>query len=227
MGVKAMNGSTTRVVVLEDQQLMREILLGALSNQGFEVACAGDPTAFYELVERHSPHVAIVDLTFDFDRPTPPGDGFAVLRQMREAHPSVRLLVFSAATSQSAIDTAFLLGTHGYLFKSSATVASLRQAIAQLLAGERVLPRDFTVPREPPKQVDRAAGPGAVKLTDRERQVLDLVGSGANNVVIAGRLQIKERTVKAHVSSLYRKLGSENRVELALLANNAPRMSDK
>ena len=137
------------------------------------------------------------------------------------------MLVFSAATSQSAIETAFLLGAHGYLFKSSATVASLRQAISQLLAGERVLPQDFTAARSPPKKVDRVAGPAGVKLTDREQQVLNLVGSGANNVVIAGKLQIKERTVKAHVSSLYRKLGSENRVELALLANNGPRISGK
>ena len=60
----------------------------------------------------------------------------------------------------------------------------------------------------------------AIELTLRERQVLGHLATGADNLKVAALLDITERTVRAHVSSLYRKLGCENRAELALLARD-------
>jgi two-component system, NarL family, nitrate/nitrite response regulator NarL len=210
-----------RIAILEDHRLMREVLCSALASQGFEIDGAGDPAHFFRCIEEHLPDLAIVDLTLEQDGVPEPADGFTVLRQMRELYPSVRLLVFSATSSQTVVDKAFRMGAQGYLFKSSTTLASLGQAIERLMSGHRVSPSDFPSLRTAGARLNGSGQEGRVRLTERERQVLNLVASGASNQTIAAKLQIKERTVKAHVSSLYRKLGSENRVELALFAQTA------
>ncbi len=211
-------GRGIRVVILEDHRLMREMLMSALAVDGFQAFGAGDPTEFFRCVGDHRPDVALIDLTLDVDGAPDPQDGFSVLQQMRVLHPEVRLLVFSATSSVQAIERSFRSGAQGYLLKSNATVDALGKAIERVMNGERIAPAGL-LSREGLPHPRNGSHPGPRgRLTDRERQVLGLVASGANNQKIAQLLHITERTVKAHVSSLYRKLGSENRVELAIIA---------
>jgi two-component system, NarL family, nitrate/nitrite response regulator NarL len=90
-------------------------------------------------------------------------------------------------------------------------------AVKALARGERLLPAELNPFTQPP-QLPSSRGPSLGILSDREREVLAYVAGGVDNLKIAAMLGISERTVKAHVSSLYRKLGSENRTQLALLA---------
>jgi DNA-binding NarL/FixJ family response regulator len=210
-----------RVAILEDHLLMREMLASALADEGFEVLQATHPEELFQNIAQQLPHVMIIDLTLDGHDPRTYPDGFSVLRRMHEIHPSVPLIVFSATRSPDAVQRSFEAGAQGYLFKLNATVDSLGSAIEQVMKGERVTPTHLSSSyAAAPDRSNGSSGKSGVKLTAREREVLSLVASGADNHSIARTLQIKERTVKAHVSRLYRKLGSQNRVELAIVGSN-------
>lgn len=206
-----------RVAILEDHQLMREVLASTLGNAGFAIQEAARPEELFKKIEQELPQVVIIDLTLDGEDAQDYPDGFSVLHRMRKTHPDVPLIVFSATKSPEAVERSFEAGARGYLFKLNATADSLRQAIEKVMKGERVTPSLFSSAfAPPPGRNNGSGGKPRVSLTLRENQVLRLVASGADNQRIAETLRIKERTVKAHMSSLYRKLSAQNRVELAI-----------
>jgi DNA-binding NarL/FixJ family response regulator len=210
-----------RVAILEDHQLMREMLASALGDAGFEIQGAARPEELFEKIGQEPPQVAIIDLTLDGDDGQEYPDGFSVLHRMRELHPSVPLIVYSATKSPEAVERSFEAGAQGYLFKLNATVDSFCEAIEQVMKGERVTPSRFSSSNaSAPDRKNGSDGKPRVNLTTREHQVLRLVASGADNQRIATALRIKERTVKAHMSSLYRKLSAQNRVELAIAGSS-------
>jgi DNA-binding NarL/FixJ family response regulator len=108
-------------------------------------------------------------------------------------------------------------GAAGYLHKLSANGDGVLAAVRAVATGSRFFPAAVAGDHLLEPAPARSGGPLS-RLTAREREVLTFVAGGADNLKIASFLQITERTVKAHVSSLYRKLGSENRTQLALLA---------
>jgi DNA-binding NarL/FixJ family response regulator len=210
-----------RVAILEDHQLMREMLASELGDAGFEVLEAAHPEELFENIEEQPPHVVIIDLTLEGDDAQVYPDGFSVLGRMRKIHPTVPLIVYSATRSPEAVQRSFEAGAQGYLFKLNASVDSIRKAIEQVMKGERVSPSRFSSSVAPaPDRKNGSDGKPRVNLTARENQVLRLVASGADNQLIATTLRIKERTVKAHMSSLYRKLSAQNRVELAIAGSS-------
>jgi len=221
-----MNGNAenagTRVGILEDQRVMRESLAEVLESAGFHVvANSGDPNAFLALLGSEQPGVAIVDLTLESEDGLSVTDGLSVVREIHRWHPEVRTLVLSATRSPEIVERCYAEGAAGYLYKLTADCDSVVAAVQAAARGERMIPFDFLQSR-PAELLAQDSGPQARNLlatvTSREREVLAYVASGADNLKIATHLQITERTVKAHVSSLYRKLGPENRAQLALLA---------
>ena len=92
---------------------------------------------------------------------------------------------------------------------------ALLSAVQKVARGERLIPPELLSPGT--ASSDMRASP-MDRLTHREREVLELVAGGADNLQISARLGITERTVKAHVSNLYRKMGVQNRVEMAMIA---------
>jgi DNA-binding NarL/FixJ family response regulator len=212
-----MQAGRIRIGILEDQQLFRESLVSLFESAGMEVvARAQDVEGFLAQVRETALDVALVDLRLERPDSNEVGDGLKVIEVLREQYPQVRSLVLSSYREPSILERCYQAGASGFLSKLTAGGAELIAAVEQVVRGEWLVPPDFMSPVQPSRS-ERAASP-LERLTLREREVLGLVASGADNLQISARLGITERTVKAHVSNLYRKLGVQNRVEMAMMA---------
>lgn len=204
------------VGILEDHPLMRDTLAETLTRAGHSVSVkAGELDDFLQALGSGAPQVAIVDLRLERADGTCSAAELEALQAVHACYPEVRLLVVSARHDQSTVRRCLQLGASGFLPKSSVDGVSLVRAVESLGRGERLVPADFLEvgpagASSPPSLLSR--------LTPREREVLAYVARGDDNLKIAAQLDITERTVKAHMSNLYRKLGPENRAQLALLA---------
>jgi two-component system nitrate/nitrite response regulator NarL len=208
-----------RVAILEDQRVMRESLAEVLETNGCRVVSnSGDPASFLSRLNQEQATVAIVDLMLESEDGLSVVDGLNVLREIHQWHPDVKTLVLSASRSPQTIERCYQDGAAGYLYKLSATVESVVAAVKAVARGERLMPFQFGQPGSESRPAQVEQNNTLLSLTAREREVLGYIAGGADNLKIATYLKISERTVKAHVSSLYRKLGPENRAQLALLA---------
>jgi DNA-binding NarL/FixJ family response regulator len=143
----------------------------------------------------------------------------ATLESIRRARPDLRLIVIGPEGNDELVMDAIIAGARAYL-DSSAGPQMVRQAIEVVLTGSIWAPRRLLS-----KLIDRLLKlPDASltcappHLTDRERQVLELILMARSNREIAKHLGIEERTVKAHVGRLMRKTGADNRIELSMRA---------
>lgn len=219
----ASNQVAVRVSVLEGPWAAWKGLAEGLRGEGLHITSVSrDARAFLDGLGTDPPQVAILDV--EGDSAAAEGcclsDGLNLLREARKRRLEVRMLMLSAVDSPELITQCMDEGVSGYLFRASLGVNSVVQAVHRLAAGERIIPAlvmhtggpDFG--RVPVTQTP----PPLMGLTQREREVLCYVAGGADNLKIAAHLQIAERTVKSHVTQLYRKLGAENRTQLALRA---------
>jgi DNA-binding NarL/FixJ family response regulator len=209
-----------RVVVAEDTMLTREGIVRLLADAGVEVLDqVEDGDALVRKVAGLKPDVAIVDIRMP---PTHTDEGLVAAQRIRADHPGVGVLVLSQYVEpQYAMR---LLEQHperiGYLLKERVfDVAVLIDALRRIDDGETVI--DPTI-------VSRLLGrqrkeDPLEELTAREREVLSLVAEGMSNAAIAQRLVVTERTVEAHISAIFMKLGlgesrEHHRRVLAVLA---------
>ncbi|AKJ00033.1 DNA-binding NarL/FixJ family response regulator [Archangium gephyra] len=207
-----------RIGILEDQQIFRDSLVTLFQGSGMEVVVQGRETqGFLAQVLEAKPDVVLVDLRLESPDSQEVGDGLKVVEALREQQSQIRALVLSSHRELPVMERCFQAGAAGYLSKLTVNSAELITAVEQVARGEWVVPADFMSPVQAAARSERAATP-LDRLTLREREVLGLVASGADNLQISARLGITERTVKAHVSNLYRKLGVQNRVEMAMMA---------
>lgn len=207
-----------RVMVVDDEALVRSgvsMILNAADGIQVVTTCSG-PEAM-EAFLRHRPDVVLLDIRM------PVVDGLTVLRQLRAAPdpPAVAMLTTFSADAQVA--SALRDGAAGFLLKDSEP-DDLVTAVRALAAGSSVLSppvtgaviAGFVAAHANPEILARVAA-----LSDREREVLALVGHGLSNVAIAERLFLSVPTVKEHVSAVLLKLGVENRVQAAVIAHQA------
>ena len=203
----------TRVAILEDHKFVREVLEQSLRTHGFDVVLVESRAApFLARLPHATPDVAIVDLGLDG-----PEDGLEVVREVRTSHPSTRTLVLTGSRDPDIAERCLQEGASGFLDKLSAGGDLVVTAVTRVAGGERFLPAEDTSDLFRPRERSRSELVLG-RLTAREREVLAYLATGADNLKIASHLGITERTVKAHVSSLYRKLECENRTSLALKA---------
>ena len=147
-------------------------------------------------------------------------EGMKTLENVKQARPSMRQIVIGPDNDDDLVLDAITAGARAYLY-SSADPHTVRMAIEIVVNNSIWAPRRLLS-----KLIDRllgvpgGAGSGALELTSRERQVLDLILLAQSNREIARKLGIEERTVKAHVGRLMRKAGAENRIELSIRALN-------
>lgn len=213
MTVETEHTGDVRVSVFDPQSLVRDSLVRALKTAGIPVV--GESSNLHQFLASLSsdrPDVAVVDMA---------GVGAAGIGQLKETHqfhPEIHLLVLLASADPASVDRCLEAGAAGYLDKSSAGCDAMIDAIRAVRRGDRVFPALFleTFVRA---RTDPGPAPGALHaLSTRERQVLAYLAGGSDNASIARALGISERTVKAHVSHLYRKLSQKNRTQLALMA---------
>jgi DNA-binding NarL/FixJ family response regulator len=200
-----------RVCILQRDDLWREVLTRALDKSGFEVTQTySDLITFCSEPPSESTQVAVLNLLS-------PLQELALLAEVSQFRPSLRLLVITPEADQTVSEACSSAGVAGVLSASREGFATLVHSIEALARGERAYTSEMFEALLRPGRV-REPPPVLRSLSDRERQVLSYLSGGADNLKIATLLQISERTVKAHVSNLYRKLGQENRTQLALLA---------
>lgn len=191
-----------RIVIAEDQVLLREGLGRLFEDGGHEVVAAlGDATGLPAAVAGHRPDLVVLDVRMP---PTFTDEGTRAAKQIKDEHPEIGVLVLSQhVETEHAIDLVSL-GGFGYLLKDRVLdVAGFLAAAERVAAGGSALDPDV---------VARLVSPGGVsddplaELSDREREVLELMAEGLTNAGIAKRLYLSERTVEAHVRQVLMKL---------------------
>ncbi len=208
------------VALLEDQRVLRDSLGELLAHHGYLVRLsAGTPAELLGGLTHHRPSLLLADLRLAPGTGTGPSDeGWGAIRFVRQWYPDVRVVVLSGSRDPVDVRRAQQEGAVGFLHKDTISGPELLRAVERVVRGESVFPM-FTQALMGAPNTPLPETPEALRnLTHRELQVLRYVASGYDNLKISACMDISERTVRAHVSNLYRKLGSENRAQLALLA---------
>jgi DNA-binding NarL/FixJ family response regulator len=212
---------TIRVIVADDESLIRAGIRLVLANApDIEiVAEAADGREAVELVRRHQVDVALLDIRM------PKIDGLAAAADIRSIAPAIQVLMLTTFGEQDYVATALRGGAAGFLLKDTAPDELIR-AVHVVASGDAVLSPAITR-----QLIDRCLGPRDARadrarhrlavLTDKEREVIGLVGGGRSNAEIAAALIISEGTAKVHVSRILAKLDCANRVQAAILARDA------
>ena len=198
-----------RVVVADDHAVVRRGIASVLSAaDDIEcVAAAGDGNAALALTEQLDPDVLLLDLSM------PGRDGIRVIQELRSLSLAARVLVLTSFSDSSLVLESLRAGADGYLLKHR-EAEEIIDAVRVIAAGGA--PVDPLV--APSVIADlRDRGHGHL-LTDREREVLELVRQGHPNRAIARRLRITEGTVKTHVTHILQRIGAADRTQAALWA---------
>lgn len=193
-----------RVVIGEDDVLLREGIVRLLTESGFEVvAQAGDAEDLLRKAMAHRPHVVITDVQMP---PHHEDDGLVAATELRRRIPGMGVLVLSQFSEASyALD---LIGDSaegvGYLLKERVgDVATFINAIQRVAAGGTALDSEVVSQMLGRRHLDDPLS----ALTPRERGVLEAMAEGKSNQGIAGALMISEAAVEKHVTAIFRKLG--------------------
>jgi DNA-binding NarL/FixJ family response regulator len=198
-----------RLLIADDHSVVRTGLrhLVATFDDVELVGAAADGEEAVTLCADHDPDVVLMDLEM------PVLDGIEATRRIVEAQPRVAVVVLTSFSDREQILRALDAGAVGYLLKD-AEPAELERAVRAAARGEAPLdPRAGRALLQ-----DRASGSPLDGLSEREREVLGMVARGLPNKLIARELQISEKTVKAHLTSVYRTIGVTDRTQAALWA---------
>jgi DNA-binding NarL/FixJ family response regulator len=198
-----MTQSGLRVVLAEDDVLLREGLASLLERSGFQVVGqAGDATRLLALVAEQTPEVVVVDIRMP---PTHTAEGLDAARQIRQQHPETGILVLSAHVEvEHAMELLASGRGIGYLLKSRVTdLEEFLDTLQRIARGGSVVDPGLVAELVSARHRD---DPLAV-LSAREREVLGLMAEGRSNAGIARRLWVTEGTVEKHVRSILTKLG--------------------
>jgi len=208
-----------RIVIIDDHPLFREGVARTLNEEpGIQVIGAGASAAeAVQLTQRLQPDVLLLDIDI-------PGHGLTVIPAVI-GQLSTRIMILTASSDEDYVITALKAGAHGYALKGVSS-SELAEIIRTVHSGKGYVPPELAahllvgmvVPVEPANLLD--------VLTERERQILELVAGGSSNKEIARSLNVAEKTVKSYMTSIMQKLQVRNRVEAALAlrsGSSAPR----
>lgn len=203
-----------RILIVDDHAVVRQGLITFLELQD-EIEVVGEASNGKEALQRVQelePDVVLMDLVM------PVMDGLTAIKQIKQMRPSTEVIALTSFADDEKVFTAIRSGATGYLLKDvqpndlvKAVLAAdrgevqLHPEVAKLLMHEVVAPT---------KEVDSLD-----ELTEREREVLGLLGLGMSNKEIAYKISVSEKTVKAHVSSILNKLNLPGRTHAALYAS--------
>ena len=198
-----------RVVLVDDHAVVRSGLTQLLDASGdiAVVGTAADGAEALEVVRETQPDVVLMDLQM------PGVDGVSATRALAEEQPSAAVVVLTSFSDSERIVAALDAGALGYLLKD-ADPEDVLEGVRAVSRGESPIH-----PRAARQLLTaRASGPTGPQLTPREAEVLGLVRAGLANKQIARRLGISERTVKAHLTSVFQRIGVADRTQAAVWA---------
>lgn len=209
-----------KLLVVDDHPLMREAVQGVVTRlePGAVVLAVGDSERGFAIADAE-PDLDLVLLDLNI-----PGlAGIPALKAWRRRYPEVPVVVLSSAADRPTVLAAIAAGAAGFIPKSSPNEVLLN-ALRLVLAGGKYLPPEAlapvagSAPRAARAATERALSLETLGLTDRQAQVLKLLAAGKSNKLICRELDLAERTVKAHISAVFRALGVTTRTQAALAA---------
>ncbi|MFF8931967.1 response regulator [Streptomyces longwoodensis] len=212
--------SPIRVFLLDDHEVVRRGVHDLLDDEP-DITVVGEAATVEQALVRVPalrPDVAVLDVRL------PDGDGVTVCREVRSRMPDLACLMLTSFDDEEALLDSIMAGAAGYVLKQiqgSDLVSAVRtvargQSLLDASATARLMTRLRGGGQQPAEEPDVLPG-----LTDREREILDLIGEGLTNRQIGQRLYLAEKTVKNHISRLLAKLGVERRVQAAVIATQA------
>ncbi|MER6914382.1 response regulator transcription factor [Streptomyces sp. NPDC000594] len=205
-----------RVFLLDDHEVVRRGVRDLLDAEP-DIEVTGEAGSGEQALVRGPalrPDVAVLDIRL------PDGDGITVCRELRSRMPGLACLMLTSFDDDDALLDAIMAGASGYVLKQIKG-SDLVAAVRTVASGQSMLDATTTArlmnslraPQEPDPEAERLS-----ELTERERQILELIGEGLTNRQIGKRLYLAEKTVKNHISRLLAKLGVERRIQAAVLA---------
>jgi two-component system response regulator DevR len=206
--------STIRVALLDDHEIVRHGVAEIVNAEpDMEVVGeAGSSGEMLAAVGRYSPDVAVLDVRLGGDDSS---NGIAICREIRSAYPATQCLILTSFADDEALVDASLAGAAGFVLKQIRG-NDLVDSIRKVANGAQLL--DAAETRMAMQRLRSSEAGSLDTLTDKERQVFDLIGEGHSNRQIGETLFIAEKTVKNYVSSVLAKLGMVRRTEAAALA---------
>ncbi len=206
-------GNSIKVMITDDHILMREGIKQLLEFDGkIEViAEANDGEECLEKLETVKPEVLLLDINM------PKKNGIEVLKSIRNQNLKVKVLILTVHNEIEYLLKAVDIGVDGYILKDSES-AELKRAIMTVLEGESYI-QSSLIPTLNSRLIARDVDKEKIdSLTKRELEVLVQVANGMFNKEIANTLNISERTVKNHLSNIFRKIEVSDRTQAAVFA---------
>jgi two-component system NarL family response regulator len=210
-----------KILLVDDHTLVRNglVQLIKICVEGGEVTEAGSAEEASQILGREPHDVALVDIRL------PGQSGLELLQEVRRAWPKLPVIMLTNYDHPEYVKSAMAAGAAGYLLKDS-TPADLSQAITVAMTGAgnvmsaRAISNlfDENRPQEPGSAGDSHRPASEARLTRRETEILELLAAGHSNREISKRLFLSEKTVKAHLATVFRKLGVNNRTQAAMMA---------
>jgi len=211
-----------RLLVVEDNRLLREGITAMINEQpDFRVvASLGTGENIPKKVRMLKLNVVLLDFGLRSQ------NSLAIIRSLQKKAPEVKIIVMDLVPTQSDILECVKAGVSGFILKD-ATISEVYRTIRSVARGVKILPSlltgslfsqiiEFAVNgREPAKLIE------AVRMTRRERQVIELIADGLSNKEIAQILHLSTYTVKSHVHNILEKLTMHTRVQIATYARDA------
>ncbi|OJV65659.1 MAG: DNA-binding response regulator [Clostridiales bacterium 38-18] len=204
-----------KVMIADDHALIREGIKKLLElEENFEiVALAGDGEQAITSIKETSPDVVLLDINM------PVMNGIDCLKQIKQDYPEIKVIMLTIHEDAEYLIETINIGAEGYVLKD-ADVSSLVKAIQKVVQGEvyihptlsGILVREY---KRKDKNMEDVIGNN---LTKREYEVIRLISKGYNNKEIAIELFISEKTVKNHVSNIFKKIKVTDRTQAALYA---------
>ncbi|MEO5800614.1 MAG: response regulator transcription factor [Gemmatimonadales bacterium] len=214
---------TISLVVVDDNRLLREGLAGLIRDQpDFHILVAtADIEEVLQTVREAKPRVVLLDFSLEED------DSLRVTATIHKEVPEARIIVMGLLPVQEDVADFVTAGASGFIMKE-ASFDDFLATIRAVASGHDVLPNALTgslfsqiardaVRKGKPRTLD------AVRLTDREQQVIALIAEGCSNKEIAARLHIAIHTVKSHVHNILEKLALHTRLEVAAFTRGIER----
>jgi len=214
-----------RVLVVDDHLLFRRGVLAALASRPHieVVGEAGNGEEAVQLARQTQPDVILMDIAM------PVCSGLEATRQIKRELPRIKIIMLTVSEEDEALFEAVRAGAEGYLLKDL-KVNQLFEAIESVVRGEAPLSGAIAAKllRELQRSTPSHAVPAELTetLSEREIEILTLVGQGLSNKEIADRLYISESTVKNHLRTILDKLHLRNRIQAAIYASRIGLVKD-